>query len=176
VSLIISSHGVLNNFSSSHWIQQGLSETTVGQLWAISIAAETAILFFGSAFIEKRSPERLVVIGGVAAMLRWLIMSQDPPLAMLYPIQLLQGLSGISPILAMMIYIEKRVPPHLIASAQGLYAPTWSAALAVATLVSGPLWRLTGIHAYYSMALIASAGATIAFVAMRSGVRATCAP
>jgi MFS transporter, PPP family, 3-phenylpropionic acid transporter len=167
VSLIISSHGLLNNFSSSHWISQGLSETTVGQLWAVSVAAEGAVLFFGRTFIERRSPEMLVIIGGIAAVLRWLIMSRDPSLALLFPIQLLQGLSGISPILAMMIYIERNIPPHLIASAQGLYAPVWSAALALTTLASGPLWRLFGVQAYFAMTLIAATGAAIAAVAMR---------
>lgn len=167
VSLIISSHGLLNNFSSSHWIKQGLSESTVGQLWAISVAAEGAVLFFGRAFIEKRSPEMLVVIGGTASVLRWVIMSRDPSLELLFPIQLLQGLSGISPILAMMIYIERHVSPHLIASAQGLYAPIWSATLAIATLGSGPLWRLYGVNAYFAMAVIAATGTTIAVAAMR---------
>ena len=78
--------------------------------------------------------------------------------------------------LAMMIYIERNIAPHLIASAQGLYAPAWSAALAVATLGSGPLWRMYGVHAYNAMALIAAAGALIAFLAMREHVAATPLP
>ena len=166
VSLIMASHGLLNNFSSVHWLHSGLSSTTVGALWGTSISAEVVLLYFGRRLLGNYPPARLVLIGGCAAAVRWVLMSFDPPLGLLFPIQILQGLSGIAPILAMMIYIERNIAPHLIASAQGLYAPVWSAALAVATLASGPLWRMYGLHGYYAMASIAVVGAIIAFLAI----------
>jgi MFS transporter, PPP family, 3-phenylpropionic acid transporter len=166
VSLIMASHGLLNNFSSVHWLQSGLSSTMVGALWGVSISAEVVLLYFGRRLLGNYPPGRLVLIGGCAAAARWVLMSLDPPLGLLFPIQILQGLSGIAPILAMMIYIERNIAPHLIASAQGLYAPAWSAALALATLASGPLWRLYGVHGYYVMALIAAVGAIVALLAM----------
>ncbi len=176
VSLITASHGLLNNFSSVHWLKSGLSNTTVGALWGTSISAEVVLLYFGRRLLGEYPPARLVLIGGCAAAARWLLMSFDPPLELLFPIQILQALSGIAPILAMMIYIERNIAPHLIASAQGLYAPAWSAALAVATLGSGPLWRIYGVHAYNAMALIAAAGALIAFLAAREHAAATPLP
>ena len=168
VSLIIASHALVNNFSSIQWLAQGISARAVGSLWATSIAAEAIVLWYGRRWLVDRPPELLVLIGGITAVVRWGLMMTHPSLPALFAIQLLQGLSGMAPILAMMLYIERRVPPHLTASAQGFYGLAWSAALAVATVSCGPLWRTFGTISYGIMALIALLGTLIVILARRS--------
>jgi hypothetical protein len=101
-------------------------------------------------------------------------MARLPTGVSLFAVQLLNGPSIMAPILAIMLYIERRVAPHLIASAQGMYVPAWSACMALAMLACGPLWHTLQAGAYFVMALIAAAGGVMALCAWQAsagGVR-----
>jgi PPP family 3-phenylpropionic acid transporter len=94
-------------------------------------------------------------------------MALSPTVAALFAIQLLHGLSIMAPILGMMLYIERRVAPHLIASAQGLYAPTWNGLMGLCTAACGPIDKLLGSNAYLVMAAVAAAGGAVAYGALQ---------
>jgi PPP family 3-phenylpropionic acid transporter len=173
-SLVQASHALLNNFASIEWMRQGMSETVVGELWATGIVSEALLLWFGRRLLGGRSPALLLVLGAVGAVVRWVLMARLPTGVSLFAVQLLNGPSIMAPILAIMLYIERRVAPHLIASAQGMYVPAWSACMAIAMLACGPLWHTLQAGAYFVMALTAAAGGVIALCAWQAsagGVR-----
>lgn len=172
VSTLIASHAVVNNFSAIQWEAKGFSGEKIGALWALSITAEIATLWFGRTWLSTRPPALLALAGGAAACLRWALMATDPPEGWLYAIQLLQGLTGIAPILAMMIFIERRVAPHLTASAQGLYAPAWSGALGLMTIASGRLWSAYGPGSYWYMAGLSLIGVGVVALSLTARHRA----
>jgi MFS transporter, PPP family, 3-phenylpropionic acid transporter len=97
-------------------------------------------------------------VGAAVAVLRWCVMALNPPAMLLPFLQALQGLSGIAPILAVMLDVERRVAPGLTATAQGVNAVILGGAIALATLSSGFLWRMFGTGAYAFMAVTASVG------------------
>ena len=171
VSLVVASHSLLYNFSSIQWLHHGMSSTVVGMLWATGFSSEFLLLWFGEKLLAGRSPALLVTTGAAAAVTRWCLMALSPTVAVLFAIQLLHGLSIMAPILGMMLYIERRVAPQLIASAQGLYAPTWNGLMGLCTAACGPLDRLLGNNAYLVMAAVAAAGGVVAYGALqeRSG-------
>jgi MFS transporter, PPP family, 3-phenylpropionic acid transporter len=173
-ALIGGSHALLNNFSSIHWRARGMSESAVGQLWAVGVVAEIIVLWFGKTWLGQRSAVVLIAIGGVGAMLRWLLLLLDPGFAALVPIQMLHAFSGIAPFLGMMLYVQSHVPPHLAASVQGLAALVAGVVMAIASTASGFVWRAFGVQGFWAMVLIAAVGLLIVWLAtLPASVRST---
>lgn len=171
VSCVVASHALVHNFSSIQWLRASMSETVVGALWATSVASELVVLWFGRRLLGARSPAVLVIIGAVVATARWGLMAAGVAGPILFLAQMMNGLSIIAPILGMMLFIERRVQPHLIASAQGLYSSAWSAVMAIATLSSGTLWISLDTRAYLVMAALAVLGGAASLIAWRDARR-----
>lgn len=162
-SLIMGSHGVLTSFGAIQWEAQGISTTVIGLLQALAVAAEILAFWFGAKLLGPRDPRFLICAGALAAALRWAIMATSPGLPVLIVGQLLNGITATGTILGMMLMIAHRVPTHLSATAQGLYAVLLGAVLAVATMGSGLLWSWGLAVAYLSMAVLALLGAVFAW-------------
>lgn len=167
-SFVQASHALLNNFASIEWLQQGMSETTVGELWATGIISEAALLWIGRRALGDRSPAVLLLFGAAGSILRWVFMARMPAGLPLFLVQLLNGPSIMAPILAIMLFIERRIAPHLIASAQGIYALSLNACMAAAMLGCGPLWHSLYVNAYLVMAAVAMVGGIIGMAALRA--------
>jgi PPP family 3-phenylpropionic acid transporter len=80
-ALIQGSHSTYYVFGSITWQLAGLGALTIAALWAVGVVAEIAVFALSPRFTLR--PSMLVVIGGVGAMLRWLITAQEPPVAVL---------------------------------------------------------------------------------------------
>ncbi|WP_077148839.1 MFS transporter [Sphingopyxis sp. KK2] len=170
-SLIMGSHGVLTSFGAIQWEAQGISTTVIGLLQALAVAAEILAFWFGARLLGDRDPRLLICAGALAGALRWAIMATSPALPLLIAGQLLNGITATGTILGMMLMIAHRVPTHLSATAQGMYAVLLGAVLAVATMGSGLLWSWGLAVAYLSMAALALLGAVFAWPG-RPGTRA----
>ncbi len=162
-SLIMGSHGVLTSFGAIQWEAQGISTTVIGLLQALAVAAEILAFWFGAKLLGDRDPRLLICAGALAGALRWAIMATSPALPLLIAGQLLNGITATGTILGMMLMIAHRVPTHLSATAQGMYAVLLGAVLAVATMGSGLLWSWGLAVAYLSMAALALLGAVFAW-------------
>lgn len=162
-SLIMGSHGVLTSFGAIQWEAQGISTTVIGLLQALAVAAEILAFWFGAKLLGPRDPRLLICAGALAGALRWAIMATSPGLPVLIAGQLLNGITATGTILGMMLMIAHRVPTHLSATAQGMYAVLLGAVLAVATMGSGLLWSYGLAVAYLSMAALALLGAVFAW-------------
>lgn len=162
-SLIMGSHGVLTSFGAIQWEAQGISTTVIGLLQALAVAAEILAFWFGAKLLGDRDPRLLVCAGALAGALRWAIMATSPGLPVLIAAQLLNGITATGTILGMMLMIARRVPTHLSATAQGMYAVLLGAVLAVATMGSGLLWSYGLGIAYFTMSALALLGALFAW-------------
>lgn len=162
-SLIMGSHGVLTSFGAIQWEAQGISTTVIGLLQALAVAAEILAFWFGARLLGDRDPRLLVCAGALAGALRWAIMATSPGLPVLIAAQLLNGITATGTILGMMLMIARRVPTHLSATAQGMYAVLLGAVLAVATMGSGLLWSYGLGIAYFTMSVLALLGALFAW-------------
>ena len=171
VSCVVGSHALVMNFSSIQWTHAKIPESVVGQLWATSIVSELAVLWFGRRLLGHRNPVVLILVGAIASTLRWTMMAWGLTGPLLFVAQLMNGISIIAPILGIMLLIEQRVAPHLIASAQGLYSSSWSAVMALATVCCGPLSRHFDVGAYLAMSVLAVIGGLIGMVAWRHCIR-----
>jgi len=168
---IQAAHAMFYTFGTVHWASQGISAGWSGALWAIGVTAEIGLFAFSAAVLARLGPVSLIALGGAAAVLRWLIMGFDPPLAVLLPLQLLHGLTFGATHLGAIHYMGRMVPDAQGGTAQALYASvTGGIAMGSAMLASGPLYAAYGGMSYWAMAFIALAGLGAAVLLLRPGM------
>ncbi len=132
-------------FGALHWRSQGISTAWVGALWAVGVLAEVLLFAYSRAVVAHVGAAQLIAAGSAAAIVRWGAMSFDPPLWLLFPIQLLHALTYGATHLGAIHFISRAVPEEASGTAQALYA-TVAAGLLMggATLLSGSLYAAFG--------------------------------
>ena len=166
--LIQASHAVFYAFGSIAWIDQGISPTTVGMLWGFGVLVEVALFSVSgrvTAFVGIRG---LFGLAAALAVLRWLLMTVQWPVAAYFPIQALHAATFGATHLAAMAYLTDSAPEHQASGAQGLYFMVYGVLVGMATLIAGPLFRAFGTDAYAAMAMIAAIGGLVLWVSLRS--------
>lgn len=164
VGLIQASHAFYYGFSTLLWKAQGLSPGLVGVLWATGVGVEVVFMWTMEPWRRRLGSERLLLLGGAGAVLRWASLAFSPPVWLLFPIQALHALSFTSVYLASLQLVERLAPPKSATAAQ-MFNSTLSTGLLVglATFASGPLFDRLGPYGYWAMAALAAAGLTGAF-------------
>lgn len=115
------SHAVLYGLGSLHWRDLGIGAPAIGGLWAVGVAAETALMAFaGGALVRRFGPLGLLALAGAAGLLRWSLMATDPPAPLLWPLQASHALTFAAAHLGLMAFLARALPGGLAASAQGL--------------------------------------------------------
>jgi MFS transporter, PPP family, 3-phenylpropionic acid transporter len=162
-------HAMFYTFGTLHWRTLGLSAGWAGALWAISVVAEIGLFAFSREVFQRMGAPALIVLGAGAAVVRWLAMGFDPPLALLLPLQVLHALTFGAAHLGAMHYIGQVVPETQAGTAQSLYASvTGGIAMGGAMLMSGPLYAAYAGRGYWAMAAIAAIGLAAVLV-LRQG-------
>jgi PPP family 3-phenylpropionic acid transporter len=152
-------HAVFYAFGVLHWRALGMSASAIGLLWAIGVAAEIGLFAFSRAIVQRLGATELIVVGALAALVRWLSMAFDPPLFLLVPLQLLHALTFGATHLGAMHFIERTVGPERAGTAQAFHATATSCvAMGGAMALSGVLFGKLGGQSYLAMAAIAFLG------------------
>jgi PPP family 3-phenylpropionic acid transporter len=135
------SHAVFYVYGTLGWVSQGIDPGVIGLLWAIGVVAEVGLMLGpGRRLVERIGPAGAVMLAGAVGVLRWGLMSFEPPLALLWPIQCLHAVTFGVGYLGAMAFVAAAVPPRLQASAQGLYGGgIGGLAIALATLAAGAI-------------------------------------
>jgi PPP family 3-phenylpropionic acid transporter len=150
-------HAAFFTFGTLLWQKQGLSAAWCGTLWAIGVFAEVLLFSFSGRVAAKFGAVRLIAIGAVASIARWLVLAAEPSLAVLVPLQLLHGVTYGASHIGAMHFIHDAVPHDKSASAQALYATVSAGvAMGVATLIAGYIYSWGGALSYVAMAGIAA--------------------
>jgi PPP family 3-phenylpropionic acid transporter len=117
------SHAVYYVYGTLGWVGQGIGPGVIGFLWAIGVVAEIGLMLGpGRGLVERIGPAHAVALAGLAGMLRWGLMSLEPELVLLWPVQCLHALTFGLAHLGAMAFIAAAIPPRLQASAQGLWS------------------------------------------------------
>jgi PPP family 3-phenylpropionic acid transporter len=157
--LIQASHGFYYGFSALTWKAQALPPGLVGVLWGVGVGAEVGFLWFMDPWRRRIGPERLVVLGGAGAVVRWTCLAMSPPLWLLIPLQALHALSFTATFMGTLQLIERLAPARSASGAQTLNAVLSGGVLiGLATMASGRLFDAAGARGYLVMSLIAAAG------------------
>lgn len=157
--LIQGSHAAYYTFGSLYWQQQGLSDSMIGVLWGWSLAVEIAFFAFGRSLVSRLGPVNVIVLGGLAAALRWTCIGMSANVPLLMAAQVLQALTFGASHMAAMKIITERVHPSLSASGQGLYSAfIMGIGMGAFVLLSGPLYSALKGAVFLTMALVALLG------------------
>ncbi|MGJ5205755.1 MFS transporter [Bradyrhizobium sp. HKCCYLR20261] len=168
-ALIQASHAAYYTFSAIEWKAQGLSGLTIAWLWTMGVLAE--IVVFAVSPRLTLASANLVVIGGVAAVLRWALTAQEPHALGLAAVQISHGFTFGLTLVGTMGLLVRQVPPQLTARGQGYYAAASGVVGSAASALSGPVYAAYGPGVYYVMAAMAGAGGALMWLARPSLAR-----
>jgi PPP family 3-phenylpropionic acid transporter len=171
-SLIQSSHALYYGFGALAWVQAGFDSKLIAILWAVGTVPEIVLFAVQGRLPAALTPLRLVMIGGLAAVVRWLAMAANPPLAVLPLLQILHGLSFGATHIGALGYISRAIPQNRAASAQGAFSVVLGLTMAGMTGLSGWLYAAYGNLSYAAMALAAVAGCACGAIAHHARQRA----
>jgi PPP family 3-phenylpropionic acid transporter len=146
-SLIQASHAVFYGFSAVQWHAAGLDGTFIAALWALGVAAEIVLFAVQARLPPFFTPTVLLLIGALAAILRWLGMALNPPVLALPWLQMLHALSFGATHLGALMFVAHHAPAGQAAAAQGYLAIAVGVAMAAAMGVSGVLYEDFGSRA-----------------------------
>jgi PPP family 3-phenylpropionic acid transporter len=157
--LIQGAHAFYYGFSALLWRQQGISAPMIGVLWGVGVAVEVGFMWFAEPWRRKVGPEKLLVLGGAAALLRWTAYAFSPPLWLLFPLQALHALTFAAAFMASLRLIERLAPPQSASAAQAINSALSAGfMLGVGTLAAGPLFDAFGAKGYLAMATMGGLG------------------
>jgi MFS transporter, PPP family, 3-phenylpropionic acid transporter len=164
-ALIQGSHAAYYIFGSITFQSAGLGGLTVAALFALGVMAEIVLFALSPRFTLQ--PATLVVIGGVGAVLRWLITAQEPPVGVLAVVQLAHGLSyGLTQVGTMGLMV-RQVPIAMVTRAQGYLAACGGIVNAGVSILTGLIYARYGQGVYDVMAVMALLGAAVMWSARK---------
>ncbi len=152
-ALIQGSHAAYYTFASIAWQSEGLAGLTIAGLWVLGVLAEIVLFALSPRF--RREPATLVIVAGLVAVARWVIIAQAPPLILLALVQLSHGITFGLTLVATMSLMQRHVPAAFIARAQGYLAASTGIVMASTAVVSGPIYAAIGQGLYDVMAAMA---------------------
>ncbi len=168
-ALIQASHSAYYAFASLHWKGQGHGEGVIGLLWAEGVLAEIVLFIFAAQALARVGPLGLLLLGGLAGVVRWGLMPFVEALPLIAVLQLLHAFSFGAAHLGAMYFISERIDARLSATAQGLYSSAvMGIALSTATLVSGYLYDASGGLVFLAMAGMSFFGLVVCIALMQS--------
>ena len=81
------SHGAYYAFSAIYWSREGISEVSIAWLWGIGVFAEVLLMRFNSKLFGRWSIKQMLLLGLVAAILRWLVLALTTDIYLLAVVQ-----------------------------------------------------------------------------------------
>jgi len=166
--LVQAAHAVFYVYGVLHWRGLGLSATWTGILWAIAVMAEILLFARSGAVLKVLNPLGLIALGACAAIVRWIAMAFDPPLAALIMLQILHALTFGATHIGTVHFIAQNIPAERAGTAQALQASvTAGIAMGGATLLAGQLYGPFGAKSYFAMAVLGALGLMATLMAQR---------
>lgn len=153
-SLNSAAHTVYYAFSTIHWKSAGISDDTIGLLWSEGVVAEIVLFALSARIARKVGAPGLLLLGGLAGVVRWSMLGLTTDLPLLAAAQMLHAATfGCTHLGAM--YALRAVPPGLSARAQGLYAAVAAGVVpGLMSPITGHLYDGLGGHAFLVMAAL----------------------
>ena len=155
------------SFGSIEWRVLGYSDLQIGAFWAFGIVCEVSVFIWSTAALRRFGPFGLIVIGGLAAIVRWSLFPLNPGFLGFALLQGMHGLTFGANYAGVQHLIARAVPERMTASAQGIYAMITGVLLAGATFLTGPIYHAYGIYGFLFMVPIPIVALIVLFSARR---------
>lgn len=166
------SHAVYYAFSILHWTDLGYSPRTIGALWATGVIAEILLLTRMKSIAARLAPASLLALGATGGVARWLAISLEPALAVVFLVQVLHALSFAAAYMGAIGYVERAVPGRLQATALTVNSTLGvGAATGIATVLAGEIFAAQGGPAAYLLMAAMAATGLVAAIALGRAAR-----
>jgi PPP family 3-phenylpropionic acid transporter len=162
-TLIYGSHAMHDTFSVIRWTAAGVGTAASSLLWSEAVAGEVVVFVLAGPMLRRLGIAGAAALAASAAVLRWVVEGETAAIWMLAMVQPLHGLTFALIHLACMRVIANRVPPHLAATAQALYAVGPGLASASLVWLSGRLYGAYGPRGFLVMAALCALSLPLAF-------------
>lgn len=168
-SVLQASHAALYGFATLQWKRAGISETVIGLLWAEGVVVEIILFAFSAKFANRLGVSGLLILAGVAGIIRWTVLGSTNWIPALVLVQTLHALTFAGTLIAAITFITKVVPKDQSATAQGLYDGLAMGFLfGIAMAIAGRGYAEIGSSVFYVMAGFSACGIVGAIFLRRS--------
>ena len=147
-ALIQATHGAYYSFASNIWIAQGIDGGHIGALWATGVGAEILLLLVSGRLLGGFTPQTLLWIGGLGAVLRWLMAGFVLPVEAVYLQQTLHAATFAVTHIATMRFLQASLPDDKLPLAYAVNG----------ALIFGPMMAVTSIIAGFAYDALAPGG------------------
>jgi len=152
-SAVMASHAIYYAFGTINWQGLEYSNEFIGALWGLGVLAEIVLFAFSARFVKRLTPPQMLMIGSLAAAVRWTWTAFSPHWMILIMLQCLHAATFGATHLGIMHYIARAVPTELAATAQGVFgAVSGGVIMGLVMLSAGRLYGELGALAYLPMA------------------------
>ena len=104
------SHQIYYGFGTLYWRPLGFSETTIGMLWAEGTVAGILLFWHGQRLLARFGPEGLMMIGGAAGIIRWILSGRLTWLPSIVVLQPLHAFTFGASYLGAMHFLSRATP------------------------------------------------------------------
>jgi PPP family 3-phenylpropionic acid transporter len=154
-ALIYGSHAMHDAFSIIRWTAAGVGAAGSSILWSEAVIAEVVVfVLIGPSLLSRFGPAGAAALAAMAGVVRWAVEAETANIGLLAIVQPLHGFTFALMHLACMRVIADRVPSHLLATAQALYALGPGLVTAVLVWLSGGLYSNYGPRGFLMMAAL----------------------
>lgn len=119
LGMVYSIHNVLSAFATLIWKEAGISEYLLGPLMAVAAAAEAVMMFAWARLRIKVAARHLILFAALVAAFRWGVMAFDPPVIVLFFLQLLHSITFAVGYFGGVYFIANWTSEDIAAQAQG---------------------------------------------------------
>ena len=165
-ALINGSHGFYYAFVTKYWREtMGFDATWIGFLWATGVVAEIAVLAWLGGRKSHRAGLIFMAAASGAAVVRWLLMAQSPPLGLIFLLQSFHALSFGAWQLGSVQLLRRMAPADVSTSVMGVQsALAGGVAMAGAIWLGGKLYGLWPEAGFYLSAAMAALGGLLLWI------------
>jgi PPP family 3-phenylpropionic acid transporter len=140
---------------SIHVLTLGLTPAVVGLSAGLGVLAEVAFMFLYPRFAERIAPRHLLALAFATSAVRWAGMALVSSAPALVALSLLHGFTFGAFYVASIAFMARRVPPHLRASGQALFASvTFGLGGLVGYVSAGAGYDWLGGHRLFAVAAV----------------------
>jgi PPP family 3-phenylpropionic acid transporter len=95
---------------------------TVGRMWILMLLLEIPLVLLSGTGLLRLGPRGLLAIGVLAAAVRWIICGLSDDLRIIYPVQLLHGVTVVGLLMGAPLYLDAVAPERLRSTGQTMLA------------------------------------------------------
>ena len=168
-ALINAGHGALGSFAALLWHQHGVPDYFIGPLIATGAIGEAVMMFAWQRFGKRITARNMILAACIAAVVRFSLMAMDPPVAMLFGLQLLHAVTYGVGYFGVVHFIANWTSEEIAAEAQGFATMLQQAILVVTLALFGWLVAHLGVASYFAISALGVLG--IGCVLLSLGLR-----